>query len=122
MTLSAPFFISMRPSNEESPAPAQETFELKSSLWSIQMLAGTPPLMPSMLMASDASPPGSRPKVMLRTMMLLDDEAMWMPKLAAEPSAPSRVMSFFFLISTICAARFHCVQGSGMLAKSNVPV
>ena len=44
------------------------------------------------------------------------------PKLAAEPSSPSIVMWLLFLISTMApGAFFHCVQGSGMEAKTNPP-
>src|ERR1041385_4726543 len=117
-----PFFMSMPPSNEESPAPEHSVSDAKMVLWSIQTLKGMPDDMPSMEIESAAEPPGSRPMVMFRTMTFDDGPAMWMPKLADEPLAPRMVMLFFFLIWTICAAFLNCVQGSGIVAKLNTPV
>src|SRR5262249_16807001 len=113
----APFLVSMPPSNEESPAPGHSVNDAKMVLWSMQMLEGTPEDMPSMEIESASLPPGSRPKVMLRTMMFEDGPAMWMPKFAEAPLAPMMVMLFFFLIWTICAAFFHCAHTSVMVPK-----
>src|SRR3954452_10822246 len=118
----APFLISMPPSNDESPAPGHSVSEAKMVLWSIQMLEGTPDDMPSIEIVSASLPPGSRPKVMFRTMTLDDGPAMWMPKLAEEPLSPMIVMSFFFLICTIWAAFFHCAQTSVIVPKLKTPV
>src|ERR1041384_2676155 len=112
----------MPPSNEESPAPGHSVNDAKMVLWSIQMLEGTPEDIPSMEIESASPPPGSRPNVMFRTMTFDDGPAMWMPKFAEEPLAPRMVMLFFFLICTICAGFFHCVQGSGMVPKLKTPV
>src|ERR1051325_4001543 len=102
----------MPPSNDESPAPGHSVNDAKIVLWSIQMLDGTPEDMPSMEIESALLPPGSRPRVMLRTMTFDDGPAMWMPKFADEPLAPRMVMLFFFLICTICAAFLDWPQTS----------
>src|SRR5215468_12639650 len=100
----------MPPSNDESPAPGHSVSDAKIVLWSIQMLDGTPDDIPSMEIESAFLPPGSRPKVMLRTMTFDDGPAMWMPKFAEAPLLPMIVMLFFFLISTICAGFCHCAH------------
>src|SRR5215475_7121036 len=93
----APFFMSMPPSNDESPAPGHSVNDANIVLWSIQMLDGTPDDIPSMEIESAFEPPGRSPKVMFRTMTFDDGPAMWMPKFTEEPLAPMMVMLFFFL-------------------------